>query len=125
MRATIRKLPDAELSVMQAAWACAAPATRADIEKKLNEAHPMALTTLLTQLTRLSDKGFLSVQKEGRSNLYTPLISEQDYLAAQGKRFFRQLCGGKVSTFAAALCDSGLTKEDLAELRDLLDKEVL
>lgn len=125
MRATIRKLPDAELEVMQAVWACKPPAARTDIEKKLNETHPMALTTLLTQLTRLADKGFLTVQKEGRSNLYTPIIAEQDYLASLGKRFFRQLCGGKVSTFAAALCDSGLTKEDLAELRDLLDKEVL
>lgn len=125
MRATIRKLPDAELEVMQAVWTCKPPASRADIEKKLNETHPMALTTLLTQLTRLADKGFLTVQKEGRSNLYTPIIAEQDYLASQGKRFFRQLCGGRVSTFAAALCDSGLTKEDLAELRDLLDKEVL
>ncbi len=125
MRTSIRKLPDAELEVMQAVWACTAPAARSDIEKELHETRPMALTTLLTQLTRLADKGFLSVQKEGRSNLYTPIVTEQAYLAAQGNRFFRQLCGGKVSTFAAALCDSGLTKEDLAELRDLLDQEVL
>ena len=76
-------------------------------------------------LTRLSEKGFIQIQKEGRSAQYIPLISQRDYLGQQSKRFLQQLCGGNLSTFAAALCDSGLSKEELTELRDLLERDAL
>ena len=125
MASLIRRLPDAELEVMLAVWAHPAPVSRTQIEHSLQRQEPMALTTLLTLLTRLAEKGFLAVEKIGRSNCYTPLISHQEYLAAQSNRFIRQLCGGNLSTFAAALCDSGLSKEELAQLRDLLERDAL
>lgn len=122
MSESVRRLPDAELEVMQAVWACTPPVVRADIDQRLQQTHPMASTTLLTLLTRLSDKGFLRIDKVGRSSQYTPLISQQEYLAQQSKRFLNKLCGGSLSTFASALCDSGLTKEELEELRSLLER---
>ena len=122
---TIKKLPDTELEVMQAIWTCEVPVSRTDIDTILRETHPMALTTLLTLLTRLSEKGFIRIEKEGRSSKYFPLVSRQEYLAQQSSRFLHKLCGGSLSVFATALCDSGLTKEELAELRSLLDKEEL
>ena len=122
---TIKKLPDTELEVMQAIWTCEVPVSRTDIDTILRETHPMALTTLLTLLTRLSEKGFIRIEKEGRSSKYYPLVSRQEYLAQQSSRFLHKLCGGSLSVFATALCDSGLTKEELAELRSLLDKEEL
>ena len=105
MNGTFRRLPDAELEVMQAVWDCAPPVTRAGIDEILQKTHPMAQTTLLTLLTRLAEKGFISIEKNGR--------------------FFDKLCGGSVSAFASALCDGGLTKEEIAELRRLLDEGAL
>ena len=125
MHEPIRRLPDAELEVMQAIWACTPPAARSDINELLNHTHPMALTTLLTVLTRLSDKGFIRIEKVGRSARYTPLISRRDYLAQQSSRFFHKLCGGSLSTFAAALCDSGLSREEVEQLRKLLEEGTL
>ena len=125
MKETIRRLPDAELEVMQAVWACPLPAARADIQARLQDTHPMALTTLLTVLTRLAEKGFIRIEKTGRSARYLPLISRQDYLAQQSGRFIRQLCGGSLSAFATALCESGLSREELDELRELLEKGTL
>lgn len=121
----IRRLPDAEQEVMQAIWACQSPVARTDIENILFKEHPMAMTTLLTLLTRLSEKGFITITKNGRRSYYTPLISQEDYLASQSKTFFEKLCGRNISTFAAALCDSGLTKEELAELREMLERGTL
>ena len=121
----IRRLPDSELEVMQVIWDCTPPVSRSAIEAKLQDTHPMALTTLLTLLTRLSEKGFLIAEKAGRSKCYTPTVSRQDYLAAQSRRFLDKLCGGSLSAFANALCGSGLTKEELAELRDLLERDAL
>ena len=122
MDSTPRKLPDTELEVMQAVWQCEPPAARGDIEAILKDTHPMAATTLLTLLSRLADKGFVRVEKQGRSSVYYPLVTQKEYLGAQGRRFFSQLCGGSVSTFANALCDSGLTKEELDELVQLLER---
>ena len=125
MKDIIRRLPDAEQEVMQAIWACTAPVVRTDIEKILYKTHPMAMTTLLTLLTRLSEKGFISIEKNGRRSYYTPCISREDYLAAQSKSFVDKLCGGSISTFATALCSSGLTREELSELREMLEKGML
>ena len=125
MKNIIRRLPDAEQEVMQAIWACTAPVVRTDIEKILYKTHPMAMTTLLTLLTRLSEKGFITIEKNGRRSYYTPCISREDYLAAQSKSFVDKLCGGSISAFATALCSSGLTREELAELREMLEKGML
>lgn len=125
MNTNIRRLPDAELEVMQAVWACESPVARADIEKILYQTHPMAMTTLLTLLTRLGEKGFISIEKNGRRSYYTPCIAQEEYLAAQSKTFVEKLCGGSMSTFATALCNSGLTKEELSELRKMLERGTL
>ena len=106
IRPKSQELTRAELEVMQALWACQIPATRTDIEEILYQTHPMAMTTLLTLLTRLSEKGFVTIEKQGRRSVYTPMVSRQDYLAAQSRNFVEKLCGGKMSTFAAALCGS-------------------
>jgi len=118
----IRRLPDAEQEVMQAIWACKAPAARKDIEEILFKTHPMAMTTLLTLLTRLSEKGFIAIEKNGRRSYYMPRVSQDEYLASQSKNFFEKLCRGNLSVFANALCGSGMSKEEIAELRILLER---
>ena len=125
MSSNIKRLPDSELEVMQAIWSLEAPVARVDIEEVLKDSYPIAMTTLLTLLTRLYEKGFIRIEKVSRSARYYPLVSQQEYLAQQSKNFLQRLCGGNMSTFATALCDSGISKEDLAELRELLDKELL
>ena len=125
MNKTIRRLPDSELEVIQAIWACKAPVARTDIEEVLFQTHPMALTTLLTLLTRLNEKGFITIEKNGRRSYYTPCISQKEYLASQSRNFFQKLCGGNLSTFANALCDSGLSQEEIAHLRTLLERNEL
>ncbi len=125
MKTAIRRLPDAELEVMQAIWACEPPVSRTDIDEILRDTHPMAQTTLLTVLTRLSEKGFVEIRKEGRSARYIPVVAKQDYLAQQSRRFVEKVCKGSLPAFAAALCDSGLTKDELAQLLELLERGAL
>ena len=121
MTEPIRRLPDSELTVMQAVWQATPPVSRGALEEILLPQHPMAQTTLLTLLSRLAEKGFLTVEKSGKTNYYIPKVSQDAYVSAQGRRFVDQLCGGSMSVFASALCSSGLSKEELAELRKLLD----
>ena len=125
MNSTIRKLPDGELEVMQAVWAASDPCNRSEIRSGLDASRDIAETTLLTMLSRLAEKGFLKIHKQGRSSVYSPLVSRDDYLASQSNRFFKKLCGGSISTLASALCSSGLTKKELDELRGLLERNEL
>ena len=118
----MRRLPDAELEVMQAIWGCEPPVFRSAIEEKLKDTHPMAMTTLLTLLTRLADRGVLRIEKTGRRSQYIPLIPRKKYLAEQSHQFLNRLCGGSLSTLASALCDSGLSREEIRELADLLER---
>ena len=64
----------------------------------------------------------MAICKDGRRSQYTACVSKEVYLASQSRSFFHKLCGGSVSAFAAALCDSGLSREDLEELRALLER---
>ena len=122
MKKLIRRLPDSELAVMQAVWECTPPVSRTALEEKLLPTYPMAQTTLLSLLTRLAQKGFLTIEKQGRANFYLPTVTRDAYLADQSRRFVDQLCGGSISLFASALCDSGLSREELVELRKLLEE---
>lgn len=120
-----RRLPDAELEVMQAIWANEAPVARNNIEAALKDNHPMALTTLLTLLSRLAKKEFIIIEKHGRNSFYIPLISEKEYIKNQSRQFFDQLCRKDIRSFATALCEDTLTKEELEELRRLLKEDSL
>ena len=51
-----KRLPDAELSVMQAVWAHGGEVSRGDIEGAL-ASHGWSVNTINTYLTRLCDKG--------------------------------------------------------------------
>ena len=125
MNRKIRRLPDSELELMQIIWQKEPPVSRTEIEAVMKDSHQLAATTILTLLTRLCEKGFLTVEKQGRTNLYTPLISQREYLASESRSLLDKLYGGSIKTFANALCDSGISKEELAELRSLLERDAL
>ncbi len=118
-------LPDGELEIMQLVWRQMPPVSRGVIEEALAGRRKLAPSTILTFLTRLCDRGFLRVERRGRTNYYTPLVSQKDYLAGESRRMLDRLYGGSLSTFAVALSDSGVSKEELAELRALLEEDAL
>ena len=121
----LSSLPDGELEIMQIIWQAEPPVSRGVIEEVLNGRRKRAPSTILTFLTRLCERGFLSVERRGRTNLYTPLVSQKDYLAGESRRMLDRLYGGSLSAFAVSLSDSGVTKEELAELRKLLEEDAL
>lgn len=118
----MKRLPDAELEVMQAVWSLEPPVTAAEVQQKAPS--DWKATSVLTFLSRLCDKGFLSCEKEGRQNLYMPLITREAYLQRESRSFVERVCGGSVKNLVASLSDAGaLTENDLDELRAFLDAQ--
>ena len=116
-----KRLPDAELAVMQAVWAVGGEVGRADIEGAL-ASHGWSANTLNTYLTRLCEKGFLTSRREGRNNLYTPLVSRDRYLEFESRSVLQRLYGGSLGSFVAALnAEQPLEQREIDELRQFLD----
>lgn len=115
------RLPDAELEVMQAMWASEDyPVSSGELMERLREKR-WRLPTLLKLLSRLEERGFVAREKEGRSNLYRPLVREADYLAAETQTFLARLHAGSLPGLVAALVDNKVVSErDLKELEALL-----
>ena len=120
MNKDLQKLPDSELNVMLALWECPIPASRSDIEEHLPTGRAMAPTTLLTLLSRLEDRGFIRSERSGRTLLFYPLVDKKTYQAKRSGGSIRQLFGSDMPAFASALCESGITEEELRELSRLL-----
>lgn len=74
--------------------------------------------TVLTFLTRLSDKGMVQVDKVGRLNQYTALLSEQEYMASLTRDFLSDVYGGNTKGLIASLLrNERLSRQDMDELR--------
>ena len=114
-------LGESELEIMKVIWKHSQPITSVDIGKEV-EVYGWKKTTISTFLTRLTEKGAVSAEKHGKLYYYTPLITEEQYKQSQTKILIENLYHGSVKELAASLFDNeGLTGEDIAELREIID----
>lgn len=116
----MKRLPDTELTVMKALWDTGPDTPRARLEQALAP-FGWASNTVNTYLSRLTDKGFVAVRRQGKSNLYSPLVNREDYLAYDSRRVVKGLYGSP-GNFVAALAREGLEQGELEELQALLHK---
>ena len=70
----MKKLPESEQEIMMIIWEYEEPVSRFQVEEKLNVEKNVAPSTILTLLTRLEKKGFIQKVRNGKSNLYVPLV---------------------------------------------------
>lgn len=119
-----QKLPDTELKVMQAIWHIESPASTSAVREELQKERPWNLSALQTLLGRLVRRGFLQTEKQGKSRYYTPLVTEEDYLAEDSRRCFQKWTGGSLRDLVACLyVNHSVTKEDLEELKAFIEDE--
>jgi predicted transcriptional regulator len=117
-----KTLPNSELELMMILWKADKPMTRTEIEERLPKKRNLSKTTVLSFLSRLEEKGFVRVEKEGRSNCYSPLVKEEEYLQQESGSILKKLYGNSVKKFIAALYDGeSLSKKQIEELKDYLD----
>ena len=116
----MKRLPDTELEVIKALWASGPDTPRTALEDKLSS-FGWAPNTVNTYLTRLVKKGFVSVEHKRTGNLYTALVSRDEYQAFDSRATLSQLYGSP-RNFVAALAREGLKKDELDDLRRLLNE---
>lgn len=122
MKNTLKKLGEAELEIMQVVWNSGNPVTSNYILKELQERRNWQLSTLMTSLARLVDKGFISCDRSTGRNLYTSIISENEYKAGASKHFLEKLYNNSIQNMIATLYNNRAIKNsDIEELRNFLD----
>jgi len=123
MLKAIKRLPDAELEIMLIVWKSDPPISATYILEQLKSQRKWSLQTLFTVLTRLTEKGFLSCEKQGRSNLYHALVEENVYKQLEGKSILERVYDNSFKNLVVSLVGGdAIDKNDLAELRDYLNR---
>ena len=118
-----KKLPESELEIMRVVWAIGGPVTTPQITTEISGTKDWAPQTILTMLTRLEAKGFLSSQKQGRERAFTPVISESEYLLFESENFLetfhKNSLLGMINTLYSGKV---ISNRDTDELRRWLDE---
>ncbi|KGK31972.1 MULTISPECIES: BlaI/MecI/CopY family transcriptional regulator [Cellulophaga] len=84
-----------------------------------------ATTTIATLLKRMTDKGFIAYKTLGRSREYYPLVKKKDYFSKHVNGLIKNFFNDSASQFASFFTqETELTKEELEDLKALIDREL-
>lgn len=118
-----KKLGEAELEIMQVIWNSRQPVTSNYILRELKERRKWQLSTLMTSLSRLADKGFVHCDRSTGSNLYTSIVTENEYKSGASRNFLEKLYNNSIQNMIATLYNSQeIKRSDIEELRSFLDQ---
>ncbi len=121
-----RNLSQCEAMIMRIIWdyenaICSVGELRNALKERFEKDY--SRTTVSTFILRLVDKGYVKTHKVGRNSFVHAIKSEQEYkdrLLSENVDFWYN---GKASNLISALCKiDKLTKEDINEIRGLLDE---
>jgi predicted transcriptional regulator len=114
-------LHELEALVMEEVWR-QREATVRDVLTTLNRGPKQrAYTTVMTIMNRLDEKGLLDRERQGKRDLYRPVMSREEYLDARAQAEVRSLVDeyGDVALAHFAKHVDGIDGKRLRELRKL------
>ena len=118
----MKRLPESELEIMMIIWEYNRPVNRMEIEERLKK--DIAAPTILSFLNRLEAKGFVSVEKIGKINWYTPLVKEEKYLQKESRNILQKMYQNSLKNFVTALYDGdGLTSQEIEDLKAFIEEK--
>ena len=119
------RLTAVEWEIMEAIWALGDSPSVRDV---LEHAYPKgekAYTTVQTIMNKLVLKCYLSREKTGMVNFYTPLRTRRQVVRKETSSLLSRVFHGSVPALASHLLRSEeLTLEEIGEIREMLDRRV-
>ena len=115
----MHSISDYELELMKIIWSNEGNAMYADIVKGLNtKGHTWTKNTIITLLSRLTEKGVLTTKKSGRRNIYVSVVEENHYQGEQVENLLNKIFEGNTKGLVSALIERDLlTAKDYDELK--------
>ena len=121
--AKIPRISEAEWHVMDVLWT-RSPQTANEIVEQLARQTDWEPATIKTMLNRLVKKGALKFKAEGKRYLYAPAVTRDACVRTEGRSFLDRVFGGAAGPLIAHFVeDANLSRDEIAELRRLLDRK--
>ncbi len=118
------KISDAEWEVMKIVW-CKGEVTSNEIIESLKGRQKWKNTTVKSLINRLLNKQAIGFRKNGKEYFYYSLVSEEECVKEESQSFLKRVFNGSLNDMVLNLVKSEeLTKEDINELRDILNKKL-
>ena len=115
-------LSEGEWKIMKLLWA-SAPRTLGEISRELSEKTGWTRPTVFVMLKRLIAKEAVRIDDSGRYQEYYPRIVRQDVAPKETESFLNRVYDGSIGMLVTALTErKALSEEDIAELRQILDR---
>ncbi|MCI6376158.1 MAG: BlaI/MecI/CopY family transcriptional regulator [Clostridiales bacterium] len=119
-----QRLPDTEFEIMSFLWDQTPPVTTGMAMEALGRKHGWKIQTVVTLFARLTERGFLRVERgAGRERSFYPIISRDEYLRMETESFVERYHRNSFKSLLTALESERLTESDLDELAAWLDKQ--
>ena len=106
-----RRLTPVEAVVMDAVWHLE-EATVRQVLVRLEPDRPMAYNTVLTMMRILRDKGFLGSRREGRTDVYRPLVPREQMARRSLGEVLDRFFAGSASALVSQLLESDELSDD-------------
>jgi predicted transcriptional regulator len=121
-RAPRRPLTEVELELMTLLWRSGG-GTVAEVLASLPPGRSLAYTSVSTILRILEQKGVVVAERVGRGHRYLPAVSKEEYETFALKQVVGKVFDGQPLALVRRLVDTaGLTREDVAEIKALLEQ---
>jgi len=115
-------ISNAESLVIEVLWN-PSPQTTDEIVAALSARTDWQEATIKTFLNRLLKKGAVRAEQNGRRYQYFAVLQREDWVDSESRSVLDRLFGGRVAPLVAHFSERReLSKEDLAELRKLIDR---
>jgi len=123
-RKHIRRLTELETLIMDAMWNLGSANVR-EVQERLEPAKPMAYNTVLTMMRILRDKGFLRSERNGRVDVYEPIVSRGQVAKRSLNDVLERFFSGSARALVSQLLDSeGLDAKEVQAIRREVDRKL-
>lgn len=118
----MKALSEAEWNIMESLWE-ESPKVGSRIVADMAGRVGWSRSTTLTMLKRMTEKGMIACEDNGRMRVYVPLIERETAVKKETDNFLKRVYHGSASMLVSSFIKKQrLTAEELSELRQILDK---
>jgi len=113
---------DAELAILRILWEREPVTVRQIAEQLYSQVSESQLATVQKLLGRLKSKDCVEQNREVWPHTYTAKLSRDELIEQRLQSTADDLCGGSLTPLLMHLVEPGLTREECASLRKLLEE---
>lgn len=122
MAKRLKELGEAELEILRVLWSAGSATVRDVLTALHDQGRKVAYTTVLTTLSRLEQKGYVTSNKSGMAYVYRAKVTRQRVTRARLDALIEQLFDGVPGSLVMTLMQTEeFSREELSEFQRVID----